>query len=60
MSDFIVQGLRGEPLTVYGDGQQTRSLCYVDDLIDGIESMMELGRADSHSRAHDIRGRMAT
>ena len=35
VSNFIVQALRGEPLTVYGDGSQTRSFCYVDDLIDG-------------------------
>lgn len=34
--NFIMQGLRGEPLTVHGDGSQTRSLCYVDDLIEGI------------------------
>jgi UDP-glucuronate decarboxylase len=33
--NFIVQALRGEDLTVYGDGSQTRSLCYVDDLIAG-------------------------
>lgn len=36
VSNFIVQALRGEPLTVYGDGSQTRSFCYVDDLIEGI------------------------
>lgn len=36
VSNFIVQALRGQPLTVYGDGSQTRSFCYVDDLIDGI------------------------
>lgn len=36
VSNFIVQSLRGEPLTVYGDGKQTRSFCYVSDLIDGI------------------------
>lgn len=36
VSNFIVQGLRGEPLTVYGDGSQTRSFCYVDDEVDGI------------------------
>src|SRR3954465_5192636 len=35
VSNFIVQALRGEPLTIYGDGLQTRSFCYVDDLIDG-------------------------
>lgn len=36
VSNFIVQALRGEPVTLYGDGSQTRSFCYVDDLIDGI------------------------
>jgi dTDP-glucose 4,6-dehydratase len=36
VSNFVVQALKGEPLTVYGDGQQTRSFCYVSDLIDGI------------------------
>jgi dTDP-glucose 4,6-dehydratase len=36
VSNFINQGLRGEPITVYGDGTQTRSFCYVDDLVDGI------------------------
>ena len=41
VSNFIVQALRGEPLTVYGDGTQTRSFCYVDDLIDGMIRMME-------------------
>lgn len=41
VSNFITQALRGEPLTVYGDGFQTRSFCYVDDLIDGILKLME-------------------
>jgi dTDP-glucose 4,6-dehydratase len=36
VSNFIVQALRGEPLSIYGDGSQTRSFCYVDDLVDGI------------------------
>jgi dTDP-glucose 4,6-dehydratase len=36
ISNFLMQALRGEPLTVYGDGSQTRSFCYVDDLIEGI------------------------
>src|SRR5436190_1542590 len=36
VSNFIVQALRGEPLTLYGDGSQTRSFCYVSDLVDGI------------------------
>lgn len=41
VSNFIVQALRGEDITIYGDGQQTRSFCYVDDLIDGMMRMME-------------------
>ena len=45
VSNFIVQALRGEPLTVYGDGSQTRSFCYVDDLIDGIVRLFERGDA---------------
>lgn len=36
VSNFIVQGLRGEPMTVYGDGSQTRSFCHVDDGVEGI------------------------
>lgn len=41
VSNFIVQALKGEDITVYGDGTQTRSFCYVDDLIDGMIRMME-------------------
>ena len=40
VSNFIVQALAGEPLTVYGDGSQTRSLCYVDDLVQGLLAMI--------------------
>jgi UDP-glucuronate decarboxylase len=40
VSNFIVQALRGEDITIYGDGQQTRSFCYVDDLIEGFVRMM--------------------
>ncbi len=40
VSNFIVQALRGDSITVYGDGRQTRSFCYVDDLIDAIVKMM--------------------
>src|SRR5882757_8276107 len=40
VSNFIVQALRGEPLTVFGDGSQTRSFCYVDDLVDGLVRLM--------------------
>jgi UDP-glucuronate decarboxylase len=41
VSNFIVQALRGQDITVYGDGSQTRSFCYCDDLIDGIIRMMD-------------------
>ncbi len=41
ISNFIVQALRKEPLTVYGDGSQTRSFCYVSDLIEGLEKVMK-------------------
>lgn len=41
VSNFIVQALRGDPLTIYGDGAQTRSFCYVSDLIDGLVRLME-------------------
>ncbi|TMH74194.1 MAG: SDR family oxidoreductase [Betaproteobacteria bacterium] len=40
VSNFIVQALKGEPITIYGDGRQTRSFCYVDDLIDALVRMM--------------------
>jgi UDP-glucuronate decarboxylase len=58
-SNFILQALRGEPLTVYGDGTQTRSLCYVEDMVGGLAAMMDspadvtgpvnLGNPDEHS-----------
>ena len=41
VSNFIVQAIRGENLTLYGDGSQTRSFCYVDDMIDGMMGIME-------------------
>ena len=40
VSNFIVQAIRGEPLTIYGDGSQTRSFCFVSDLVDGLVKMM--------------------
>src|SRR5262249_40575674 len=46
VSNFIVQALKGEPLTIYGDGSQTRSFCYVDDLIAGIVRLWERGGPD--------------
>ena len=46
VSNFIVQALRGEPITIYGDGRQTRAFCYVDDLVDGFMRLMEPRRRD--------------
>jgi dTDP-glucose 4,6-dehydratase len=45
ISNFMMQALRGQSLTIYGDGSQTRSFCYVDDLIEGI---LRLSRSDEH------------
>ncbi len=45
LPNFMGQALRGEPLTVYGDGSQTRSFCYVDDLVEGIVRLL---RCDFH------------
>src|SRR5262249_46017704 len=45
LPNFMGQALRGEPLTIYGNGSQTRSFCYVDDLVDGIERLLH---ADFH------------
>jgi UDP-glucuronate decarboxylase len=50
VSNFIVQALRGEPLTLYGDGSQTRSFCYVDDLVEGMIRLMN----GSHSGPMNI------
>ena len=43
VSNFIMQALRNEPITIYGDGSQTRSFCYVDDLVAGLMGLMESG-----------------
>lgn len=43
VSNFIVQALKGDPITIYGDGQQSRSFCYVDDLIEGALRLMSTG-----------------
>jgi UDP-glucuronate decarboxylase len=48
VSSFIVQALTGSPLTVFGDGSQTRSFCYVDDLVDGLIRLMDT--------PHDVTG----
>ena len=41
VSNLVIQALKGEPLTIYGDGSQTRSFCYVSDLIEGFISIMD-------------------
>ncbi|MGH7559921.1 MAG: UDP-glucuronic acid decarboxylase family protein [Gemmatimonadales bacterium] len=46
VSNFVVQALKGEPLTIYGDGGQSRSFCYVSDLIEGIYRLFRSGRTD--------------
>lgn len=46
VSNFIVQALRGDPITVYGEGRQTRSFCYIDDLIEGILAAMNVETLD--------------
>ena len=46
VSNFIVQAIRGEPLSIYGDGSQTRSFCYVDDLVEGIYRLFHSDRVD--------------
>jgi UDP-glucuronate decarboxylase len=43
VSNFVIQALRGQPITIYGNGSQTRSFCYVDDLIEGIVRLMASG-----------------
>src|SRR5256885_2084274 len=49
VSNFIVQALRGEELTIYGDGTQTRSFCYVSDLVDGLIRLMNTEADDIHT-----------
>ena len=48
VSNFIVQALRGEDLTIYGTGEQTRSFCYVDDLVEGFIRLMNAEAEDIH------------
>jgi UDP-glucuronate decarboxylase len=44
VSNFVMQALKGSPITLYGDGSQTRSFCYVDDLVDALVRLMESPR----------------
>ncbi len=48
VSNFIVQALKGDELTIYGSGEQTRSFCYVDDLVDGMIKLMDCESGDIH------------
>lgn len=54
MSNFICQGLRDEPVTVYGDGKQTRSFCYVSDLVDGLCKLMDSNEHQPVNIGNDI------
>jgi UDP-glucuronate decarboxylase len=53
VSNFIVQALRGQDLTVYGTGEQTRSFCYVDDLVEGLIRLMNVEDAGEGGSVHD-------
>jgi UDP-glucuronate decarboxylase len=52
VSNFIVQALRGEPITVYGEGQQTRSFCFVDDLVEGLAALHGGGAGRTRAGQH--------
>ena len=54
LPNFITQALANKPLTIYGDGQYTRSLCYVDDLLNGLLAVMETDRADAAGRPYNL------
>jgi nucleoside-diphosphate-sugar epimerase len=54
LPNFITQALRNQPLTIYGDGAYTRSLCYVDDLVAGLLAVMESERADAAGRVYNL------
>ena len=51
VSNFIVQALLGEPITIHGDGSQTRSFCYVDDLVEGAVRFMGERRGGARGRS---------
>jgi len=54
LPNFITQALSNKPLTIYGEGQFTRSLCYVQDLLDGLLSVMESDRLDASGRVYNV------
>ncbi|UZJ54878.1 hypothetical protein CBS101457_004198 [Exobasidium rhododendri] len=49
MSNFLLQALKGEPITIYGDGSQTRSFCYIEDLVDGLIALMNIDNEEEGS-----------
>jgi nucleoside-diphosphate-sugar epimerase len=54
LPNFITQALTNRPLTIYGDGQYTRSLCYVEDLVNGLLAVMESDRPDAAGRPYNL------
>src|SRR5438270_12831768 len=54
LPNFITQALADRPLTIYGDGRYTRSLCYVDDLLNGLLAVMETERSDAPGRPYNL------
>lgn len=54
LPNFITQALSNKPLTIYGDGQYTRSLCYVEDLLSGLLAVMESNRPDASGRVYNL------
>lgn len=54
LPNFITQALANKPLTIYGDGQYTRSLCYVEDLLNGLLAVMETARSDAAGRPYNL------
>ena len=54
LPNFITQALSNTPITIYGDGHYTRSLCYVDDLLAGMLAVMESPRADAAGRVYNL------
>ena len=54
VSNFVLQALRNEPITIYGNGQQTRSFCYVSDLVRGFTALMALAASDTQDPRHRV------
>lgn len=54
VTSFLAQALRGQPLTMFGDGSQTRSFCYVDDLVDGIVAVFERGNGEPYNLGNPV------